>query len=1195
MKNSARTRSPRLPAALLPLLFLPVPALLAQDGPATVVVPGDVRDLLRDAQAACLPSASSVTQDVGAVSVAPADADAAAWFAAVGSGAALAFEDPATDETVVTNPVTGGAARVAPEDGYDPIDFFLAAGYNVETNADLLPFYDPCLVTVSLSLVPSNTVGEAANAPSPTNSLSSGWLASFHKTESALSTLPDFAALPVDLWLSVPAIDFPSTTAAWTGTDSRFRDYFAARFSGSLWIETPGEYVFHLASDDGAALWIDGATAILDDGSHSFRTRSVAVELAAGLHDVVVGYYENANSAGLRLSWTPPGGVEAVVPASAVFHDEPASYAPGVRLAAPDPAVCYVGNEVALSATAWGFGEAVARVDFFADGALVSSVSNAPFAAAWETAATGTVAVSAVATDSAGAVSVPSVRAVEVLSCPPGYAAGLSSTYYAISSRPGDLPDFSLLTPCQTRIEHSINHTEATAWPGVPVSATRLFASRHAGRLFVPATGDWTLMLESAEGSRLYLDGALVVDNGGAHTRRTRSGTVRLTYGFHDFEILHFTQGAPPTLRLHWQSRDAAWTTIPQTRYFRVVGETDSDDDGIEDWWEIEFGFDPSDPSDAALDPDSDGLSNLAEFLVGTNPLLADSDGDGMRDGWELANGLDASTDDAALDADGDGVTNLEEYRAGTNPNVRDSDGDGLSDYDELHGLGTDPAVFDFEADWRAYATLPAAQTVDRADVWSPKGDSLLSWRRGHVDWLFTTTNAAKGFLRVSASHFRHTVASTAPLSARSRFYAYSGDDLLGVAFLDHAPGAEPAIIRFPLPFLPAGPHRIRLVWDGIDPALGVCLHEAALETPGGPDENGDGLEDWVLAQSFARDSVPASVSTVFSPACLEGSALAPTRVSLSFGTNALAATATGPSSWYADVPLAPGANPVSVSFEGGLRTAAASVSWVPFDVSSAATSLVARLGDTILLSSPDAATVYVTANGLGRGALSLAAGVPVQLLFDDSGLWRLVVSRPGASAVVHEVRILGGGFPDEDPALLLGCKRSWTYPDLPAAAVLSTDGSLWLSRTSGANLQLRTDTLRVPHRLVARVAEGGAILDVARFRVFWLRAVPDGYLHPVEKGEGCEVWIDDLETFGVPDDVEIRVAVVIAGSTFEDFTLSRTRPGSGFSPASRWPLRFLHPDGSSASVCHTIQAFQGGVLLGDAHGDSTTTPQEMN
>ena len=72
MKYSARTRSPRLSAALLPLLFAPVPALLAQNASAPVAVPGDVRALLRDAQAAALPSASVITQEIGAVSVAPA-------------------------------------------------------------------------------------------------------------------------------------------------------------------------------------------------------------------------------------------------------------------------------------------------------------------------------------------------------------------------------------------------------------------------------------------------------------------------------------------------------------------------------------------------------------------------------------------------------------------------------------------------------------------------------------------------------------------------------------------------------------------------------------------------------------------------------------------------------------------------------------------------------------------------------------------------------------------------------------------------------------------------------------------------------------------------------------------------------------------------------------------------------------------
>jgi YD repeat-containing protein len=48
---------------------------------------------------------------------------------------------------------------------------------------------------------------------------------------------------------------------------------------------------------------------------------------------------------------------------------------------------------------------------------------------------------------------------------------------------------------------------------------------------------------------------------------------------------------------------------------------SDSDGDGLPDWYEIAHGFDSDNPSDALLDTDSDGLSNLDEYLAGSDPL----------------------------------------------------------------------------------------------------------------------------------------------------------------------------------------------------------------------------------------------------------------------------------------------------------------------------------------------------------------------------------------------------------------------------------------------------------------------------------------------------------------------------------------------------------------------------------------------
>ena len=129
---------------------------------------------------------------------------------------------------------------------------------------------------------------------------------------------------------------------------------------------------------------------------------------------------------------------------------------------------------------------------------------------------------------------------------------------------------------------------------------------------------------------------------------------------------------------------DATFVDAPST-----VTQEDSDGDGLPDWWETLHDLDAGDPdgaNGAYGDADGDGLTNLAEYLAGTDPNNWDTDGDGSNDyfssagglsfgeyymdgdqipdAWELLYGdvMSPLANDAHADPDGDGWSNLAEY-----------------------------------------------------------------------------------------------------------------------------------------------------------------------------------------------------------------------------------------------------------------------------------------------------------------------------------------------------------------------------------------------------------------------------------------------------------------------------------------------------------------------------------------------------
>lgn len=69
--------------------------------------------------------------------------------------------------------------------------------------------------------------------------------------------------------------------------------------------------------------------------------------------------------------------------------------------------------------------------------------------------------------------------------------------------------------------------------------------------------------------------------------------------------------------------------------------------------------------------PDSKTLSADYDIVTGTSSsggTNPDSDNDGMPDAWESTYGLSVGSNDSGGDLDGDGLTNLQEFQLGTNP-----------------------------------------------------------------------------------------------------------------------------------------------------------------------------------------------------------------------------------------------------------------------------------------------------------------------------------------------------------------------------------------------------------------------------------------------------------------------------------------------------------------------------------------------
>ncbi|AHM63608.1 PKD domain-containing protein [Flammeovirgaceae bacterium 311] len=152
---------------------------------------------------------------------------------------------------------------------------------------------------------------------------------------------------------------------------------------------------------------------------------------------------------------------------------------------------------------------------------------------------------------------------------------GLNFKYYATSNKNTwtRLPNFDALTPAKTGVVSNFTLS--------PTTQPDYFGFVFEGFVEVDEGGTYTFYTNSDEGSQLFINGKLVVDNDGSHKTQERSGTAALREGRHAIKVTYFEKNRDEMLEVSYAGPGIEKKRIPSDKLFTTNEETSSETDRI--------------------------------------------------------------------------------------------------------------------------------------------------------------------------------------------------------------------------------------------------------------------------------------------------------------------------------------------------------------------------------------------------------------------------------------------------------------------------------------------------------------------------------------------------------------------------------------------------------------------------------------
>jgi hypothetical protein len=124
--------------------------------------------------------------------------------------------------------------------------------------------------------------------------------------------------------------------------------------------------------------------------------------------------------------------------------------------------------------------------------------------------------------------------------------ADLKYQYYEIEGPLTELPNFDSLQVVKEGATDSLVYSKLS-------ERTEQVAYVFTGKLQVPRTGDYLFTVYSDDGSQLFINGDMILDNDGKHDYEPKHGMIRLDEGAHDFKLTYFNNNWGQGLTVYYE------------------------------------------------------------------------------------------------------------------------------------------------------------------------------------------------------------------------------------------------------------------------------------------------------------------------------------------------------------------------------------------------------------------------------------------------------------------------------------------------------------------------------------------------------------------------------------------------------------------------------------------------------------------